>query len=130
MKRLIFAIIIILVTCTLVYAQQGTAASQTSEQIRRDAQQFLNQTRTNNNEFQSTLDDLKARNLNNRDAYNFNRLRTDIQRIEATINDEERAIRANLDRGTRVNSQVMDRYESFINQHTAKIQELEDFLAN
>jgi len=76
------------------------------------------------------LSDLKDRNGSNRDSYTFNRLRNEIERIEVTINSEERSIRASLDRGTKVNTEVMDRIEKFINQHTAKIEELDRFVSS
>jgi peptidoglycan hydrolase CwlO-like protein len=130
MKRiLLISVVIFIMAGTMAFAQQ-TQQNPTSAQTRQSAQQYLTQSKSNNSDFQSTLDDLKARNGSNRDASAFARLKSEIDRIEVTINSEEKSIRASLDKGTKVNSEVMNRYENFINQHSAKVAELESFVSN
>jgi len=130
MKKILLAAIVFLAIGIMVYAQQGSPANPPSNQTKQAAQQYYNQAKSNNDTFQETLADLKELNGSNRDAYTFNRIKREIERIESTINSEERSIRASLDRGTKVNTEVMNRYENFIIQHTAKMEELEDFLRN
>ena len=134
MKRILFITAVLLITGTIIYAQQqaqqGGSTIPTSNQTKQNAQQYLDQAKSNNSEFLSMLDDLKARNGSNKDSYTFNRLKSEIERIEATITSEEKSIKASLDRGTKVNTEVMDRIENFINQHSAKLQELEEFVSD
>ena len=131
MKRILLTIAVFLIAGTLVYAQQKSSSSQTqgSNQTKQNAQKLLDESKSNNSEFQDTLADLKDRNGSNKDAYTYQRLKSEIARIENTINTEEKSIRASLDRGTKVNSEVIGRIENFINQHSAKIQELEEFVS-
>ena len=126
MKRILFTTVLFLVAGTLIFAQQ--ADNPTSAQTRQNAQQFLGQARNNLSQFESVLADLKDRNGSNRASYTFNRLRREIERLETHISSEQDSIRASLDRGTRVNTEVMGRVENFINQHRAKLEELEDFI--
>jgi len=130
MKRILLTALVFLTIGIMAYAQQRASGNSASNQIKQNAQQYLNQAQSNNSEFQATLDDLKDRNGNNRDAYTFNRLKTQIERIEATINAEQKSISSSLDKGSKVNTEVMNRIENFINQHSEKIQELEEFIAN
>ena len=126
MKRILFTTVLLLAAGTLIFAQQ--ADNPTSAQTRQNAQQYLSQARNNLSQFESVLDELKDRNGSNRASYTFNRLRTEIERLETHISSEQDSIRASLDRGTRVNTEVMSRVENFINQHRAKLEELEDFI--
>ena len=130
MKRILLVAVVLLMVGTVVSAQQGGAEPPTSSQTKQSAQQFLNQVKTNHKEYEDTLEDLKARNGSNKDAYTFNRLKGEIERIEATINSEQKAIRSSLDRGTKVNTEVMGRIENFIIQHKEKMDELDAFVSN
>ena len=130
MKRILLIAIVFLMAGIAVSAQQGGAEPPTSSQTKQNAQQFLNQVKTNHKDYEDTLADLKARNGSNKDAYTFNRLKGEIERIEATINSEQKAIRSSLDRGTKVNTEVMGRIENFINQHREKMDELDSFVSN
>ena len=129
MKKILLTAIVLLAIGIMAYAQQGASGNASSNQIKQNAQQFLNQAKSNNSDFQSNLADLKDRNGSNRDSYIFSRLKTEIEHIEATINSEQRSISTSLDKGTKVNSEVINRIENFINQHSAKLQELEDFVS-
>ena len=133
MKRILLATIVLLAIGVMAYAQQsqqGTSGNPPSNQTKQNAKQYLDQAKKRNSEFQDTLAELKELNGSNRDAYTFNRLKKEIEYIESTINAEDKSIRASLDKGTKVNSEVINRIESFINQHTAKMEELEDFVNN
>ena len=123
MKQFLLAIVVLLLIGTVAYAQQ-----QTSSQITQDARQFLNQGQSNSSDFETMLADLNASNTSNRDALTFNRLRTEIERLEASINSEETRIKASLDNGVRVTPEMFNRVERLINQHKAKLEELEAFV--
>jgi predicted nucleic acid-binding Zn-ribbon protein len=128
MKQVFLITILLLLAGAVMYAQQ--AEPPTSAQTKQSAQQFLSQSKTNYSEFDSTMTDLKARNGSNKDAYTFNRLKNEIERLETHINSEQKAIRSSLDRGTKVNTEVMTRVESFINQHREKVEELDAFVSS
>ena len=131
MKKILLAAIVLLAIGVMAYSQQSqqrSSGSSGSNQTKQNAQKLLDESKSNNSEFQDTLEELKELNGSNRDSYTYNRLKREIEYIEATIVSEEKSIRASLDKGTKVNSEVIGRIESFINQHTAKIEELEDFV--
>ena len=130
MKRILLVAVVLLVVGTVVSAQQGGAEPPTRSQTKQNAQEYLKQAKDNAQEFEDTLADLKERNGSNKDSYTFNRLKSDIDRIEAMINSEEKSIRGSLDRGTKVNSEVIGRIENFINQHREKVDELEAFVSS
>ena len=125
MKRIFLATIILLVVSLAVFAQQ--AGPPQSAQIKQSAQQTLSQGRTNSTQFEAMLNDLKLRNTSNSDADIYGRLKSEIEQIEAQINLEETRIRATLDRGSKVNSALLDRVQRLIDQHKAKLSELERF---
>jgi len=133
MNRILMITVIFLLACTAVYSQQaaqGGSNPPTSNQTKQNAQQYLDQAKSNLEEFLSVLADLKDRNGSNRDAYTFNRLKRDIDFLETNIRSEEGKIKASLDRGTKVNTEVIGRYENFIKQHQEKVEELENFVSN
>ena len=130
MKRIFLAIVFLAAGIAVYAQQQGGSNIPTSAQTKQSAQQFLNQAKTNSQGFESTLADLKARNGSNSDLATFNRLKSEIESLEERINTEEKSIRGSLDRGTKVNSEVMNRYENFINQHKAKMEELDTFVSS
>ena len=126
MERVLLTAIILLMTMTVLYAQQNNP---TRSEVRQDAQQYLEQTRVHSDEFESILADLRARNMNNDDAATFLRLRREIDRLEAGIEAEKGNIEVRLNRGQRVSADVINRFERMVDQHRAKITELEVFLA-
>jgi hypothetical protein len=131
MKRVFFAIAIFLTAGILVFAQQtgsqGTSNRPTSAQTKENANQFLNQGRTNSTEFDAVLADLNARNRANSDSRNFIKLRTDIENLESAIRSEENKIGASLEKGLQIRQETLDRVSSLIEQHKAKLAELEAF---
>ena len=125
MKRIFLVICILLTACIAVFAQQ--AERTTSAQVKENASQFLSQTKSNSEEFDTTLADLYARNTSNSDTANFNQLKKDIERLEATINSETGKISTSLDAGAKVNPELFQRVERLMNQHKSKMRELEAF---
>jgi len=125
-KRISLIAVILLVISVAVFAQQAGGPPQTAETMQ-SAQQTLSQGRTNSSQFESTLADLLARNTSNSNADIYNRLKSEIDQLEAQINDEQTRIRARLDKGTKVNPAMFDRIQRLIDQHKAKLAELERF---
>ena len=125
MKRISLITIILLVITMAVFAQAG-GPPQTAETMS-SAQQTLTDGRTHSTTFETTLNDLRTRNTSNVNADTFNRLRTEIEQLEFQINVEQTRIRSRLDRGTKVNPALFDRVQRLIDQHKAKLAELERF---
>ena len=126
MKRISLITTILLVISMAVFAQQAGGPPQTAETMQ-SAQQTLTQGRTNSSQFEQTLDDLKTRNTSNLNADTYNRLKGEIEQLEFQINVEQTRIRSRLDKGTKVNPALFDRVERLIEQHKAKLSELERF---
>ena len=127
MKRILLTIVILLVAGAFVYAQQASNPP-SSAQTKQTAQQYLGQARTNSSEFEATLNDLRARNTSNKDAATFNRLKTEIDRLEQMIVREETQMGSTLDRGTKVSTESLERIQRLHDQHKAKMAELEAFI--
>ena len=128
MKRISLIAIILLVACTVVFAQQsGGSSLPTSAQTKQSAQQSLTQGRTNSSQFESGLNDLKARNQSNMDLDAYNRLKSEIDQLEAQIITEQTRIGTTLDRGAKVSPALLDRVQRLIDQHKTKLEELEGF---
>ena len=125
MKRILLAVVILLAAGIFAYAQQPT-----SNQTKQAAQQFLTESRANESQFETTLNDLIARNRNNLDAITFNQLKAEIDRLSALIDSEETRAGHSLDRGARVSSELMNRIQRLLDQHKSKTAELESFIAN
>ena len=126
MKRISLIAVILLVISMAVFAQQASGPPQTAETMQ-SAQQTLTQGRTNSSQFESTLTDLKARNTSNLNADTYARLKNEIDLLESQINVEQTRIRSRLDKGTKVNPAMFDRVQRLIDQHKAKLAELEQF---
>ena len=128
MKRILLTIVILLVAGSIVYAQQASSPP-TSAQTKQNAQQYLGQARTNSSQYESGLNDLIARNISNKDAATFNRLRSEIDRLEEQIKKEETQMGATLDRGSKVSSEALNRIQRLVDQHKAKLAELDSFIS-
>ena len=124
MKRFLWTSVILILAGTMVYAQQPT-----SQQTKQEAQQFLNQGKSNSSQYDSDLANLTAMNTSNRDAANFNQLRAEIDRLDSQITTERERIKSNLDKGSKVSIEVLERYERLIDLHKAKLAELESFVS-
>ena len=131
MKKVYFVIVVFILIGTMAYAQQpGGAINPTPAQVRQNAQQFLTQGRSNLAQFESTLNELRGISSGNRDAIRFNQLRSDILNLEALIVAEEGRLTATISRGGNISQILVDRVETLINRHRAKLAELEEFIAN
>jgi peptidoglycan hydrolase CwlO-like protein len=127
-KRISLVTIILLVISLAVYAQAAGGPPQTAETMS-SAQQTLTEGRTKSSDFDATLNDLRTRNDSNLNADTYNRLKTELDQLEFQINVEQTRIRSRLDRGTKVNPAMFDRVQRLIDQHKAKLAELERFTA-
>ena len=125
MKRFFLVIAALLLASTIVYAQ---ASPPTSAATTQSAQQLLSEGRTNLSQFEATLAQLMADNTSNDDANTFTRLRVEINRLETAINSEQNRIAGILNGGNKVSPALLDRVERLMNQHRAKLAELEAFV--
>ena len=128
MKQFFLTAVVVFLTGTMVYAQQASNQP-TSAQTKQEAQQYLDQVKSNSSQFDSDLADIIALNSSNKDMANFNQLKAEIDRLETLITTERDRIKNNLDSGKKVSSQVLEKYERLINQHKAKLEELEAFVS-
>ena len=136
MKRILFATFIILFVAGIsLHAQQQAAAQggggppQTA-QTKQSAQQLSTQAKTNSSQFESTFAELNSRNTSNKDADTFNRLRNEIEQLETSISMEQIRIRASLDSGRKLAPEFFNRLQRLIDQHKAKVAELDSFIAS
>ena len=129
MKRILLTFVILLVAGSFVYSQQAASSPPSSAQTKQAAQQYLSQARTNSQQSEALLNDLRARNTSNKDAATFNRLRSEIDRLEDMIKKEETQMGVSLDRGTKVSAESLDRIQRLLDQHKAKMAELESFIS-
>jgi len=126
MKR-IFVVVILLATSMAVFAQQTRSTRPTSDQTRDNAKQFLDQGKTNATQFDSMQANLNTRNTANDDTRNFNQLRTEIERLEASIVAEQNKISTTLEKGLKVSRETLDNVQRLIDKHKEKLAELEKF---
>jgi cob(I)alamin adenosyltransferase len=127
MKRTLLVTIMLLFAGMIVYAQQaGTALSST--QIKQNAQQTLTKAKANSSQFESTMDTLNSLNGGNIDAGLYEKLKAQIDRLEAEINNEQTDMQARLDKGTRVSSFMVEKIQRMIDQYNAAIADLEKFV--
>ena len=127
MKRILWVAAVFFVFNVVAYAQSAQPLS--SAEIRQNAQQLLTQVRTNHSQFESTQADLNARNRSNTDAATLQRLRNELSRLEGWINREHSSIASSLDTGNLVSSELLDRVQRFIEQHTTALGNLEEFIS-
>ena len=126
MKRGFLTIVVLIMVTIMVYAQ--TASPPTGSQIRQEAQQYLQQVRTTSSQFDSTLADQTTRDIDNKNMNTLNRLRTEIERLAASINVAQSSIDAELNRGLRANESTVKRVQQLIEQYKKKMAELEAFI--
>ncbi|MCL2319843.1 MAG: hypothetical protein FWC45_07140 [Treponema sp.] len=124
MKRILMAFVILVAAGTIAYAQQ--AATPTKQ----DMQQYLNQAKQNASQFDKMLADLKSRNNLGGDLNTYLRLKSEIDGLETRIKSEQASITARHNNGDRVGAEVMNSLERMVNQHKAKVAELEKLLSN
>ena len=128
MKRISLTVVLILAVSIAVFAQQANIP--TSAQTKENATQFLNQARSNSQDFDSMLADLKTRNVSNADLYTFNRLKSEIEALETQIKAEEKQIANSLNKKLKLNDASFGKIENLIAQHKAKQDELQSFISS
>ena len=131
MKRIFLATLILLITGIAVFAQQTTALETTnrptSGQTKEEAREYLNQGRSFATQFDASQAELNVRNTSNNDMHTFNRLRDELDRLEAAITQEQNRRAASLDKGLKVEQDSIDGIQPLIDQYKAKLAELEAF---
>ena len=133
MKRVLLAILVLFLVCFSVYSQQAaeqTDERPTSSQTKQSAQQYASQARMTASQFAAAQADINARNVSNQDASAFNKLKSDIDKLEASIREEQNKIAASLEKGLKVNKEALDRVQKLIDQHKDKLTELESFTSS
>ena len=125
MKRTFLVTIMLLFAGLTVYAQQSGG----SAQVKQNAQQTVNQAKANSSQFEATMDSLNALNTGNLDAVTYNRLKAQIDQLEASIKKEQNQMQASLDEGRKISSMQVEKIQRLISQHKSAIAELERFIA-
>jgi len=126
MKRGFLTIVVLIMVSIMVYAQ--ATSPPTGSQIRQEAQQYLQQVRTTSSQFDTTMTDQTTRDIDNKNMNTLNRLRTEIERLAASINAVQHSIDAELNRGQRANESSIKRVQLLIEQYKKKMAELEAFI--
>jgi cob(I)alamin adenosyltransferase len=126
MKRGFLIIVVYIMVSIMVYAQ--AASPPTGSQIRQEAQQYLQQVRTNSSQFDTTLADQATRDIDTKNMNTLNRLRTEIEGLAASITKAQNSIDAELNRGQRANQSTVKRVQQLIDRYKEKMAELEAFV--
>ena len=126
MKRGFLTFVVLVIVSIVVYAQ--AASPMTGSQIRQEAQQYLQQVRTNSSQFDTTLTDQATRDIDNKNMNTLNRLRAEIEKLAASINTAQNNIDADLGRGLRANQSTVKRVQQLIEKYKENMVELEAFV--
>ncbi|MDR1802321.1 MAG: hypothetical protein LBQ94_01830 [Treponema sp.] len=126
MKRFFLTIVVSIMVNIMVYAQ--TAGPLTGSQVRQEAQQYLQQVRTNSTQFDTTLADQTTRDIDNKNLNTLNRLRAEIEGLAASITKAQKSIDAELNRGQRANQETIKRVQLLMDRYKEKMAELEAFV--
>jgi hypothetical protein len=134
MKGIFLTVAILFAASVTVFAQQqpgaiGATNRPTSAQTRDSASQLLNQAKSNSSQFDTNQSDLNTRNAANADSNTFDNLRKEIQSLERQITEEQNRSANNLNQGAKLNQESLDRIQRLVDQHKAKIAELEAFIS-
>jgi len=133
MKRTFLVTIMLLFAGFILFAQQATGAASpslpTSAQTKQDAQQSLNQAKTNSSQFESTLDSLKTQLTSGNNAATYKRLKGDIDRLEYQIKNAEANIQNEINLGHSVSARFIDELEGLIEKHKTAMAEMEAFVS-
>ena len=128
MKRGFIAVIILLLTGAAVFAQQASRANRpSSADTKQTATEYLNEAKTNSSQFSDEQANINTRNASNKDAYTFNRLKAEIDKLQSAINEEQQKKNASLDRGLKIEQESLDKIQQLIDQLNEKLTELEAF---
>ena len=126
MKKVFLTIVVLFMVCVTVFAQSSSRP--TESQIRQEAQQYLQQVRTNSTQFDTTMEDHNTRDIANKNMMTLNRLRAEIDQLAASINADQSNIDAELSRGQRANATLLKRIQQQIDQYKIKMADLEAFI--
>jgi len=126
MKRIFLAVALVLAVGIAVFAQEIPTSAQTKE----NATQYLNQAKSNSQDFDTLLADLRARNVSNADLLAFNKLKGEIEAIEAQIRAEEKTISNSLNKKVKLTDAAFGKLENLLAQHKAKQEELQQFISS
>jgi len=130
MKRTLLVTIMLLFAGITVFAQQAEASSlPTSEQTKQEAQQVLNQSKTNSSQYESTLESLRTQITSNNTAATYKRLKAQIDTLEAKINVAQDHIQKEISMGHNVSASYLEQLQKLIDQHKVAMAEMEAFLA-
>jgi predicted metal-dependent hydrolase len=122
-------VVILFAAGITVFAQQTnrTSSRPTPEQTRENMKQYLEQSKEKASRFDSTQDELKARNTGNDDERRFSKLKTEIEGLETSIRVEHYRISAALEKGATVSRETLDNVQRMLDRHKEKLSELEFF---
>jgi len=131
MKR-IFTVIFLFAAGITVFAQQVNRNSNrpTPEQTRENMKQYVEQSRSKASQLAEIQADLNARNVSNEDERRFKLLKTEIEKLEASIRLEHYNIANTQDKGVKVSRETLDNVQRMIDKHKEKLSELEVFTAS
>jgi uncharacterized protein (UPF0333 family) len=127
-----FWVILLMSGIVTVYAQQSsmdTSDLQTSAQAKQNAREYLDHAKSNLSQIESNQKILNEANIGNKDMATYNRLKNEIEKLEASINTEQTRIRTTLKSNGKVSPDVFERVNRLIEKHKAKIEEIEAFAA-
>jgi len=118
----------LLLACITVFAQQtGAASLPTSAETKQNAQQTLTDAKTNASQFESTLDDIKARITSNNDAATYRRLKGQIDQLEARIKSAQAQVQTEINSGHSVSASMVDQIQRLLDQHRVAMANMEAF---
>jgi predicted nucleic acid-binding Zn-ribbon protein len=131
MKRTLLVTIMLLTIGMMVYAQQqaGGSSLPTTAETKQNAQQVLDQAKTNSSQFESILASLREQNTSNGDADAYRKLKLNIDQLELRIKKDEAQIQALLDKGQKISPTMMDEIQRLIDQHKTAMTEMESFIS-
>ena len=126
MKR-IFMVVILSAASITVFAQQTNRISNypTPEQNRENMKQYVELGKSRASQLGERQAELNARNAGNDDERRFNQLKTEIERLEASIRAEQFNISSTLEKGLKVSRETLDNVQRMIDKHKEKLAELE-----
>ena len=126
MKQFLLVVVALVLVGSMAYAQESRP---TSAQTRQSAQQLLSQAQSNISQYDATMSQDGIDNRSNRDAMVFNRIREEVEALEAAVNSEQARIRNALERGDLATPEMFGRLEQAIERYRLKSVELEAFIA-
>jgi len=131
MKRFLLMCVFLLAAGIMVFAQQtGGSSRPSTAEIKTNATQYLNQGKSNSAQYDTMQANLNARNTSNKNAFAFNQLKGEIDKLESSITEEQNKVSTSLERGMKINEESLNKIQRLIDQHKAKLAELEAFASS